>query len=86
MNVEDESSGIETNVNEQKISFTVSIDNDIIITANCTATLENIPDSRKFICLTCKFEANRKKDMKQHKEDIHNLCSLCFSSFEAKKF
>lgn len=43
--------------------------------------LDNNQSVKVFTCLTCSFKANSKDDMKKHKLDIHNWCSLCFSTF-----
>ena len=85
VNVEDESSEIETNDKEQEVSAPDNSDPNTIITANHTTAIDSISGSRKFVCLTCKFEATRKEEMKQHKENIHNWCSLCFSTFRNKE-
>ena len=86
VNIEDES-----HVNEEQsvklINQNVPDKEQEVSDNDCNNDTENlsISQSMKFVCLTCKFKAKIKEEMKQHKEEKHNWCSLCFSTFRSKE-
>ena len=58
-----------------------TVDNDIVDVRISDETT----GCKTFKCKQCNFEAARKEIMKQHKLDIHNWCSVCFSTFTTKE-
>ena len=41
----------------------------------------NINVAKFLVCKQCSFEATKKEDMKLHKLNAYNWCSICFSTF-----
>ena len=54
---------------------------DVMDETNEKVLLDKAHYVNEYKCLTCGFKTNSKEDIKKHKLSVHNLCSVCFSSF-----
>ena len=54
-------------------------------TFNNPSQADNKFSEQTFKCEQCDFKAARKFDLENHKEEKHNWCSSCFSTFNSKK-
>ena len=52
---------------------------------NYVKTIDNTFGGKTFSCKMCNYEAVKKFDITTHKEDVHNWCSQCFSTFNNRE-
>ena len=50
-----------------------------------TSQTDNKFSEHTFKCDKCDFKAARKCDLDNHKEEKHNWCSLCYSSYKTQE-
>jgi hypothetical protein len=52
---------------------------------NPSQTDNKFSEQQTFKCEQCDFKAARKFDLENHKEEKHNWCSFCFSTYKTQE-